>query len=202
MGVIFSLLASSVVATTSATPLPWFDLNDYPTKAFEREWQGVTNFVVVVAPDGRPADCKITKSSGYEMLDRSACWVPMQRARFTPAVGADGRPSYGVYRSQVVWQRPDRGALQRDLGPDLEISVDQLSPGTVQPLAIKVAYAVDAAGNPSACTPLPDSRAQPQRLVDAACTALFQQLAREPVTIHGRIVAAVKTAAVKVTATQ
>lgn len=193
-----SLLASSVVATASATPLPWFDLNDYPTKAFQREWQGVTNFAVIVGPDGKPADCKITKSSGYEMLDRSACWVPMKRARFTPAVGADGRPAYGVYRSQVVWRRPDRGLLQRDLGPDLEVSVNQLPPGTVEPVAVRVAYAVDAAGTPSSCTPL-DS-AQPRRLVDAACTALFQQLPREPVTAHGAAVAAVKTAAVKVTA--
>ena len=198
MLIIGSLLASSVVATTSATPLPWFDLNDYPTKAFEREWQGVTNFAVVVGPDGRPADCKVTKSSGYEMLDRSACWVPMKRARFIPAVGADGRPTYGVYRSQVVWQRPDRGALQRDLGPDLEISVSQLPPGTVGPVAVKVAYAVDATGNPSACTPLADSSTQPRQLVDAACTALFQQLPREPVTAQGGAVAAVKTAAVKI----
>ena len=198
MGIILPLLASSVVATASATPLPWFDLNDYPTKAFQREWQGVTNFTVVVGPDGKPADCKITKSSGYEMLDRSACWVPMKRARFTPAVGADGRPAYGVYRSQVVWRRPDRGLLQRDLGPDLEISVNQLPPGTVEPVAVRVAYAVDAAGTPSACTPL--DNAAPRQLVDAACTALFQQLPREPVTAHGAAVAAVKTAAVRVTA--
>ena len=198
MGIILSLLASSVVATASATPLPWFDLNDYPTKAFQREWQGVTNFTVVVGPDGKPAECRITKSSGYELLDRSACWVPMKRARFTPAVGADGRPAYGVYRSQVVWRRPDRGLLQRDLGPDLEISVNQLPPGTVEPVAVRVAYAVDAAGNPSACTPL--DNAAPRQLVDAACTALFQHLPREPVTAHGAAVAAVKTAAVRVTA--
>lgn len=202
MSIFLSLLASSVVATTSATPLPWFDLNDYPTKAFEREWQGVTDFAVVVGPDGKPADCKVTKSSGYEMLDRSACWVPMKRIRFTPAVDADGRPTYGVYRSQVAWRRPDRGALQRDLGPDLEISVNQLPPGTVEPVAIRVAYAVDAAGSPSACTPLPDSSAQPRQLIDVVCSALFQQLPREPVTVHGGAVAAVKTAAVRVNASK
>src|SRR4249919_1065513 len=56
-----SLLMSSVIATTPATPLPWFNLNDYPTKAFEREWQGTTNFDVIVDPQGRSTDCRIAK---------------------------------------------------------------------------------------------------------------------------------------------
>src|SRR5215213_10826957 len=112
MGVFGALLAGAVVATTPATPLPWFDLNDYPTKAFAREWQGVSTFAVIVAPNGRVADCKIVKSSGHEILDRQACWVAMKRARFTPATAADGRPPYGVYRSQVVWARPARAGMQ------------------------------------------------------------------------------------------
>ena len=199
MSIIGSLLAGAVIATTPTTPLPWFNLNDYPTKAFAREWQGVTNFAVVVGPDGRAADCKIVKSSGYALLDRQACWVATKRARFAPARGANGAPAFGVYRSQVVWQRPDRGALQRDLGPDLEISSSHLPAGRAGS-AVKVAYYVDAAGNPSACTPLPDSAALPRALVDAACAALFGQLAREPVTAKGAAVPAVKTAAVKVNA--
>ena len=199
MSFIGSLVAGAVIATTPTTPLPWFDLNDYPTKAFAREWQGVTNFAVIVGPDGRAADCQVTKSSGHEVLDRQACWVATKRARFTPAIGADGRPAYGVYRSQVVWQRPDRGALQRDLGPDLEISLNPLPAGATAP-AVKLAYHVDTAGNPSACTPLPDSARQPPALVDAACQALFGQLSREPVTAKGAAVPAVRTAAVKVTA--
>ena len=193
-----SLLMSAVIATTPASPLPWFDLNDYPTKAFEREWQGTTNFDVIVDPQGRSTDCRIAKSSGHEILDRSACWVAMKRARFTPAIGADGQRAFGVYRTQVVWSRPDRTAIQRNLGPDLEVSVNQLPPGT--PEAVKLAYFVDAAGNPSACTPLPDSAKQPQQLIDLACTALFQQLPRAAVTVNGATVAAVKTAAVKVIA--
>jgi TonB family protein len=200
MPVFGSLLLSTVIATTPATPLPWFDLNDYPTKAFEREWQGTTNFDVIVDPDGRSADCKIAKSSGYEMLDRQACWVAMKRARFTPAVGANGERAFGVYRSQVMWSRPDRAGLQRDLGPDLEVNVKQLPAGTFQPAAVKVAYFVDPQGNPSACTPLPESTKQPEQLIEIACQAVFKKLAREPVTTHGSIVAAVKTAAVKVLA--
>ena len=199
MSMLGSLLAGAVVAATPTTPLPWFDLNDYPIKAFEREWQGVTSFAVIVGPDGRAVDCKVVKSSGYEMLDRPACSVAVKRARFRPAVGADGRAAYGVYRSQVVWQRPDRDPPQRDLGPDLEVSISQMPAGATSP-GIELAYFVDADGNPSACTALPDSAAQPPVLLDIACKALFDKLAREPVTAKGVPVAAVKTAAVKVTA--
>lgn len=198
MPIIGSLLVSAVIATTPATPLPWFDLNDYPTKAFEREWQGTTNFDVIVDPQGRSIDCKIAKSSGHEILDRQACWVAIKRARFSPAIGADGERAFGVYRSQVVWSRPDRTGVQRNLGPDLEISVNQLPAGTAGPTAVKLAYFVDAHGSPSACTPLPDSARQPKQLVDLACQALFQQLPREAVTANGSAVAAVKTAAVRV----
>ena len=193
-----SLFLSTVIATTPSTPLPWFNLNDYPTKAFEREWQGTTNFDVIVDPQGRSADCRIEKSSGHEVLDRSACWVAMKRARFNPAIGSDGQRAFGVYRSQVVWSRPDRTGVQRDLGPDLEVSVNPLPVDA--PPAIKLAYFVDTAGNPSACTALPDSAQQPKQLVDLACQALFQQIQREPVTANGTAVPAVKTAAVKVVA--
>ena len=202
MGIIGSLLAGAVVATTSASPLPWFNVDDYPTKAFAREWQGVTNFEVIVAPDGRPTDCRITKSSGYDVLDRQACYVAMHRPKFTTA-SAEGRSAYGVYRSQVVWARPDRNPnMQRDLGPDLEISVNQLPAGGGTPLGVRVAYLVDTQGNPSDCTAIGDSRGQPGAIVDLACKALLQQLPHQPVTADGATVAAVRTAAIKVTATK
>ena len=202
MPIIGSLLMSAVIATTPATPLPWFDLNDYPTKAFAREWQGTTNFDVIVDTQGRAIDCRITKSSGHEILDRQACWVAIKRARFTPASGADGLRTIGVYRSQVVWSRPDRAGVQRDLGPDLEISVNQLPPGSNGQAAVKLAYFVDTQGTPSACTPLPDSARQPKQLVDLACQALFKQFPHEPVSLNGNNVSAVRTAAVKVVASE
>lgn len=201
MSAVGSLLMSAVVAATSATPLPWFNVDDYPTEAFKREWQGVTSFEVVVAPDGRAADCVITKSSGHGMLDRQACFVASKRAHFTPAVNPSGQPAYGVYRSQVVWRRPDRQtSLQQDLGPDVEISVNQFPAGASSPMAVKLAYFVDQQGNPSSCTAMPDSRGEPAPIIDVACQVLLQHVARQPVTAHGAAVAAVRTAAVKVIA--
>ena len=92
-----------------------------------------------------------------------------------------------------------KGTLIRKLlerVPDLEVTVQALPEGTKDPPAVKLAYFVDAAGNPSACTALPDSKVQPKLLVDAACAQLFGKLARTPVTAAGAAVPAVKTAAV------
>ena len=196
MGLFASLLSASVIAAAPANPLPWFTFDDYPQKAFDREWRGTTNFEVLVAPDGSPAKCTITKSSGYDVLDRTTCFGAMHRARFTPARGPDGSPAYGIYRSQVVWHRPDQESLQRDPGPDLEVTIAALPSGVRQPPAVKLAYFVDGNGNPSACTPLPDSLAQPKPLLDAACAQLFSRLQHSPPAASGANVPAVKTAAV------
>jgi TonB family protein len=196
MSLLASLLSASVIAAAPATPLRWYSFDDYPQKAFDREWRGTANFEVLVAPDGKPANCTIALSSGYGILDRTTCFLAMHRARFTPARGPDGAPVYGIYRSQVVWHRPDQESLQRDPGPDLEVTLASLPSGAKEPPAVKLAYLVDPQGNPSACTPLPDSKVQPQPLVDAACAQLFGKVQRSPVTANGAAVPAVKTAAV------
>jgi TonB family protein len=196
MSLFASLLFNAVVAAGPATPLPWFHfLDDYPMKAFDRNWQGTTVMALTVSPEGRPVACAIDQSSGYELLDRQTCMIGMKRPRFTPAYGPDGRAVYGVYRSQIVWSRPDRDYMQRDPGPDLEVQVAALPDGARQPPAVKLSYYVDAAGNLSQCTPYPENR-QPQALVDAACTELLAKLPHAPVTVHGAAVPAVKTAAV------
>lgn len=197
MSLIPSLIAGAVVAAGPVTPLPWFTIDDYPIKAFEREWHGVATFGVVVDPNGRPASCSIIESSGHEPLDRETCYVAMKRARFTPAQGPDGRAAYGLFRSQVNWVRPDRVAVQRAPGADLEVSVSQFPAGTQLPAAVKVAYFVDASGNPSSCTVLPESANQPAQLIDAACKHLFAQAPRAAVTANGGAVPVVKTAAVE-----
>ena len=196
MSLLAALFFSNVIAAGPATPLPWYDIDDYPMKAFERGWKGVTVMSVLVGPDGRPVDCLIEKSSGFEALDRQTCYGAMKRARFSPARGPDGMPTYGLYRSQVVWSRPDQDFVQRDPGPDLEVTVKALPAGTQRPAAVKIAYFVDSQGNPSSCTPLPDSLAQPKPLIDAACAELLARVPRAPVAASSGIVPAVKTAAV------
>lgn len=190
-----SLLLASVVAAAPSTPLPWYTFDDYPMKAFTQRWKGASAFELLVGLDGRPTACTVTRSSGYETLDRQTCWIAMHRARFTPARGPDGTQAFGTYRSMVMWRRPDEDSLQVEPGPDLEIGVASLPAGTAVPPAVKVAYYVDAAGQPSECTAFPESKRQPSALIDAACREVFAKLAGSP-NASGARTPTVRTAAV------
>ena len=191
-----SVLAGSVIAATPVTPLPWFEFEDYPMKAFEKRQEGVTRFELLVTPAGKIADCRITSSSGHEELDKATCHLATKRVQFRPAKGADGQPVWGLYRTQAAWALPEN-RLEAPPPPDLEVSLNKLPEGAVQPPAVKVAYAVDQQGNPSTCTLMPSSLRQPDVLVELACKELMGRSANTPVIgPGGQPVPAVKTGAV------
>ena len=193
---VLSLLAGSVVAATPVTPLPWFEFEDYPMKAFEKSQEGVTRFELLIGPDGRIADCRITSSSGHEDLDRATCFLAMKRVEFRPARGANGQPVWGTYRSQALWALAEH-QISAPPSADLEVSLNKLPENTKEPPAVKLAYAVDQNGNPSECTLLPTSLKQPDVLVQLACKELLSRTPREPVIgPGGQPVPAVKTGAV------
>ncbi len=193
---LLSLISSAVVAATPITPAPWFEFRDYPMKAFEKNWEGVTRFELLVAPDGRVADCKIIGSSGHEELDETTCFLATKRAKFRPAHGPDSNPVWGVYRSQALWALPEH-SIAAPPAPDLEVSVNKMPEGATEPVAVKLAYAVDRAGNPSSCTIMPSSLKQPPVLVELGCQELLQQVKGQTVIgPSGQPIAAVKTGAV------
>lgn len=196
LGAGLSFVAGAVIAATPITPLPWFEFEDYPMKAFERKQEGVSQFELLVAPDGSIASCSITGSSGFEELDRTTCNLATKRVQFRPAKGPDGRSVYGVYRSVAVWALPDN-KLPSNPGPDLEVSVNQLPKGTAEPPVVKLAYWVDAQGKPSSCTVLPSSLKQPDVLVEIGCKELMSRAGSAVLGPGGQPVEAVKTAAVK-----
>jgi TonB family protein len=184
------------MAATPVTPLPWFEFRDYPMKAFEKNEEGVTRFELLVAPDGSIANCKVYSSSGHDELDKTTCFLAMKRVKFNPARNASGQPVWGVYRSQAVWAIPDH-QLVAPAPPDLEISVNKLPDDAKMPAAVKLAYSVDAQGNPSSCTIMPTSLQQPQVLVDLGCKELLQSADHDKVIgPDGQPVPAVKTGAV------
>ena len=75
--------------------------------------------------------------------------------------------------------------------------MNKIPDGASQPPAVKLAYAVDAQGNTSACTVMPTSLKQPQALVDVGCKELLGSENGKPVlNPTGQPVAAVKSGAV------
>ena len=60
-------------------------------------------FRLAIDAGGCPVGCSITKSSGYETLDKAACGVMYRKARFDPATDEHGNPVPGTYRNKFVW---------------------------------------------------------------------------------------------------
>jgi protein TonB len=77
--------------------------NDYPIEALRSDHQGTVGFTLTIAKDGRVKKCRVTKSSGFRELDRATCNIMRERARFTPALDADGNPVEDTYSSVLTW---------------------------------------------------------------------------------------------------
>ena len=84
----------------------WVNTNDYPSIALQNQIEGSTGFRVKVSPDGFVTECMITSSSGSSDLDQATCTNVVRRARFDPALDAQGKPISGAYSNRVRWQIP------------------------------------------------------------------------------------------------
>ncbi len=84
-------------------PGNWVPQSAYPRDALRDNIEGMVGFTLVVGPDGRPTQCRISSSSGNDSLDWGACESLMRRARFNPAIDADGKPVVGTYTNRVRW---------------------------------------------------------------------------------------------------
>lgn len=93
------------------SPQSWVVEDDYPALAVREHEEGVVGFRLDVGPDGRAVACTVISSSGYSLLDESACSVLQRRARFYPALDAGGKPVPAPFTSRFRW------TLSDDTGP-------------------------------------------------------------------------------------
>ena len=78
--------------------------SDYPSAALRRDQSGIVGFVLLVNEAGRVADCTISQTSGVPSLDAQSCALLKERARFTPARSADGKPAKDAVTARIVWR--------------------------------------------------------------------------------------------------
>jgi protein TonB len=83
-----------------------FSTDDYPQDALRNEQQGTTAVRLTIGTDGRVSDCSVTASSGSSSLDTATCRIIRSRARYTPAVGSDGRPTTDTDTARIRWVVP------------------------------------------------------------------------------------------------
>ncbi|MEM1197083.1 MAG: TonB family protein, partial [Pseudomonadota bacterium] len=76
----------------------------YPSRAIANEIEGTVVVVLTVNSVGRVAFCKVTQSSGADVLDEAACSGFRRYAVFEPALRSDGKPVAGRWRTQVSYR--------------------------------------------------------------------------------------------------
>lgn len=70
-----------------------FSSDDYPEDALGQNQGGLTQYMLMIGKDGSVMDCVVAQSSGIASLDAMGCQVIRERAKFTPATDANGKPT-------------------------------------------------------------------------------------------------------------
>jgi TonB family protein len=102
----------AVMASLSRTPKPvveparWFNASDYPMEAVRARISGSVLTRLVIAPDGRVAECLIVESSSAPVLDRVTCELLVRRGRYEPALTAAGEPVRAMSSVRIHWRLP------------------------------------------------------------------------------------------------
>jgi len=83
-----------------APPMPrirgqidWLGDDDYPPEAYNKSEEGEAVVRLSVDVRGKVTDCAVVASSGSKPIDEVTCRRALRKARYIPAVGADGRPT-------------------------------------------------------------------------------------------------------------
>jgi hypothetical protein len=90
---------------------------DYPDVAVLEEQGGQISFVLLIDEKGAVADCTVDQTSGYASLDAQSCYVMKTRAKFWPALDAQGKPVKSSQTGRIRWLIPD--PVSRTGGTDL-----------------------------------------------------------------------------------
>jgi TonB family protein len=96
-----------VRATPFGSPGEWLSDQDYPVEAQQKEWEGTAAFTLAIGYAGLVDSCRITQSTGHQVLDEATCRVLTMRARFTPARDAKDETARDTYSGRITWRLAD-----------------------------------------------------------------------------------------------
>ncbi|WP_254772233.1 energy transducer TonB [Sphingomonas sp. NFR04] len=185
MALLAAQVQDGVNPTTPVKPMSnpgsWVTENDYPALALREEHEGTVGFLLQIDASGIPISCSIARTSGSEELDERTCAILVQRARFSPARDAKGKPMAASYSNRLSWVIPRSSALPTNAGPtpattgpwmtDDDYPASEMRRGHVGSLSFILDVA--ASGLPTACK-VAISSGYPV-LDQAACTILMKR---------------------------
>ena len=88
------------------SPGKWVVSSDYPLDMLASGQPAIVEFRLSVGVDGIPTACYIQSTTRPKEFDDAVCKSVMRRARFDPALDADGKPLVSYYRNTVRFQLP------------------------------------------------------------------------------------------------
>lgn len=94
------------LARPRGNPGQWVSPLDYPASELRAEHQGVSRVRALIGIDGRVKDCSVVASTGFPLLDQTACRKLADRARFEPATDSSGARVEGSYTATIRWVIP------------------------------------------------------------------------------------------------
>lgn len=83
---------------------PWLRASDYPTDMVWEGQQAVIHARLMVDETGRPTSCHIQASSRPKEFDKAVCDAFMKRAKFDPALDAQGKPVRSYWQTSVLFR--------------------------------------------------------------------------------------------------
>lgn len=83
-----------------------FSASDYPALAIRERRQGLVEFALRVARDGRPSGCSVLNQGTASVLEIATCDILLRRARFEPARDSGGQAVEGAVRGRIKWALP------------------------------------------------------------------------------------------------
>lgn len=93
-------------ATPTDSPGKWVVSHDYPLDMLSAGQPAIVEFRLSVGADGVPTACHIQSTTRPKEFDNAVCKSVMRRARFDPALDAEGKPLASYYRNTVRFQIP------------------------------------------------------------------------------------------------
>jgi protein TonB len=96
----------AIAAKARANLASYVSKADYPASAVRAREEGLVEFRLGVAPNGRVSECTILSSSGSAALDSTTCRLMKSRARFTPATDDKGKPVPDSTTAKIKWTAP------------------------------------------------------------------------------------------------
>lgn len=92
-------------AKAKGSLLGLFSDEDYPASAQAAGAEGTAQASLTIGADGRVSGCSITRSTGNGALDAATCSILRRRAKFSPAIDSNGRPTGDtVSTPPITWR--------------------------------------------------------------------------------------------------